>query len=360
MIAGNRPGSIQKCKFSAAKDGTLLGAEVRSWGDTGVAGRHGGVANPAVYRFRAQYHEHVDVATNAGAPRAFRAPRHPQGFFALEGMIDELAEALDMDPLALRRKNDPDPVRAAQWEAGAKEIGWERRKKSGSEKGRLRRGLGCAAARWHHTGRPGSAVRCRIGKDGSVLVANGAQDIGTGTRTVLAILVAVELGLTPADVTVRLGDTNDPVGPPSGGSQTTPSIAPPARRAGWLAKRELLQGVAAALGGDAAKMELRGGKVVGAPRDLTFKQACALLQVDAIDVTGQGTREDFSVPIYNGAVAGCQFAEVEVDTDTGSVRSSSVSPGQGRYNGPKLPSSCSSMGGSPVASQCHTRPHCTR
>jgi xanthine dehydrogenase YagR molybdenum-binding subunit len=324
VVAGNRPSSIQKCKFSVKRDGTLMGAEVEVWGTAGIAGSGAGVRNPAVYGFRATASNQSTVLTHAARGRAFRAPGHPQGFFALESMIDELAEAIEMDPLELRRKNDPNPVRLAQYGIGAKEIGWHRRKKSGSDKGAVRRGLGMAVTRWAHNARPGGrgaphAVFLRIDRDGSVLVANGAQDLGTGTRTVLAVVAAEELGLEPAAIDVRLGHTTDPAGPPSGGSQTAPSLAPVARYAAWKAKRALLDGVARAVGGDAAKMDLGNGRVVGAPKALTFKEACAVAG-GPIETTGEGRMEHYTLPKYTNEVAGVQFADVEVDTRTGRVR----------------------------------------
>ena len=98
LIAGNRPDTIQSCKFSVNKDGTLQGASVESWGTAGV-GRGAGVYNPGIYNFEGRMQTGHEVRTNAGRGRAFRAPRHPQGVFALEGMIDELADAIGMDPL---------------------------------------------------------------------------------------------------------------------------------------------------------------------------------------------------------------------------------------------------------------------
>ncbi|MHC4818649.1 MAG: xanthine dehydrogenase family protein molybdopterin-binding subunit, partial [Planctomycetota bacterium] len=181
-----------------------------------------------------------------------------------------------------------------------------------------------AASRWGHNARPGGpgaphAVFCRIERDGSVLLANGAQDLGTGTRTLIAILAAEELGLEPAAIDVRLGNTNDPAGPPSGGSQTAPSLAPVVRFAAWKAKRALLEGVARAAGGDAAKMDLKAGRVVGAPRAFTFEEACGLAGAP-IEATGEGRAEHFSLPKFTNEVAGVQFAEVEVSAETGRVR----------------------------------------
>ncbi|MHC4548334.1 MAG: xanthine dehydrogenase family protein molybdopterin-binding subunit [Planctomycetota bacterium] len=323
LVAGNRPSSIQQCKFSVRKDGTLMGAEVDSWGTAGVSGGGAGVRNPAVYRFKATSSNQRTVLTHASSGRAFRAPGHPQGIFALEGMLDELAEAIGMDPLELRRKNDPNPVRQAQYEIGALEIGWQRRRKNGAGKGPVKRGLGMAAALWGHNARPGRrggphGALCRIEKDGSVLMANGAQDLGTGTRTVIAIVAAEELGLQPFDIEVRLGHTNDPLGPPSGGSQTAPSLAPVVRYAAWKAKREILRAVAEAVGGDAAQMDLKEGQVLGAPRKLTFKEACSV--AGPVETTGEGKIEHYSLPRYTNEVAGVQFAEVEVDTETGRVQ----------------------------------------
>ncbi len=319
LVAGNRPDSIQRCKFSAKRDGTLCGASVEAFGTAGNGGG-AGVFNPGIYAFKAAALTQSDVLTHAGGARAFRAPSHPQGVFALEGMMDELADALGMDPLAFRKKNDRHPVRLAQYDVGAKEIGWERRVKSGSAKGPVKRGLGMASTRWGHNARPGDAVNCRIGRDGSVLFSNGSQDIGTGTRTVIAVIGAEELGLPVARVSVRLGHTSDPYGHGSGGSVTAPSIAPVVRHAAWLAKRELLAAVAAAAGGDAGTMDLRGGRVVGGSRDLTFEQACAMMPKEAIEAQGQGRAEFFGLPRFSGEVAGVQFAEVDVDTETGAVR----------------------------------------
>jgi xanthine dehydrogenase YagR molybdenum-binding subunit len=317
MVAGNRPDSIQTCRFSVKQDGTLMGAEVHARCTAGHAPDGAGVYNPGIYRFRATYSKQDAVLTHAARGRAFRAPGHPQGVFALEGMIDELADAIGMDPLELRRANDKSPVRLAQYELGAKEIGWDRRKKAGTDAGPVKRGLGMASARWGHSVRKDYQVRCTIGRDGSVLFANGAQDIGTGTRTVIGIVGAEELGLTLADVQVRLGNTNDPIGPGSGGSQTTPSLSPAARASAYEAKKLLFEQVAQALGGEPEKMDLRDGKVLGAARDLTFKQACGLMGVESVSAIGTGTT---GIPGFTGEVAGVQFAEVLVDTTTGAVR----------------------------------------
>jgi xanthine dehydrogenase YagR molybdenum-binding subunit len=166
-------------------------------------------------------------------------------------------------------------------------------------------------------GRPGNEVTCRIHADGTVESRNGAQDMGTGMKTVMAILTAEELGITPAEVRVSLGHTSDPVGPASGGSTTTPSLSPTVRHAAWLAKQELCQRVADHLGLDVAEVRCEGGKVIAGSRTLSFRDACKTIGPNPIQATGR------RFPNYDGYkdnVCGCQFAEVVVDSWTGLVR----------------------------------------
>src|SRR4029078_12483300 len=105
------------------------------------------------------------------------------------------------------------------------------------------------------------ACEVRIARDGSVEALSAVQDIGGGIKTVIAQVVAEELGLTPRDVAVRIGDTNLPVGPSSGGSTTTGSTTPAVRNAAYRAKLQFLEEVAPALGVPAGEVRLAGGAV---------------------------------------------------------------------------------------------------
>jgi xanthine dehydrogenase YagR molybdenum-binding subunit len=156
-----------------------------------------------------------------------------------------------------------------------------------------------------------------LGQDGVVEVHNGAQDIGTGTKTVLAVIVAEELGLDPAKLVVRMGDTQLPPGPGSGGSTTAPSVGPAARNAGAAARKAVSEAAAKKLGCGADAVKLAGGKVTGGGRSMTFAEACRLLPEERVRVSGQ---REANYRTYRGGVAGCQFAEVEVDVDTGHVK----------------------------------------
>jgi xanthine dehydrogenase YagR molybdenum-binding subunit len=120
---GNRPSSVQEMTLGVKKDGTLAAYKVAKSGTGGIGGG-AGAANPMIYDFGAVAEADFEVATNAGAAAAMRAPRHPQGSFALETILNMAAEAVGMDPLELRRKNDKHPIRARQYVEGAKRFGW--------------------------------------------------------------------------------------------------------------------------------------------------------------------------------------------------------------------------------------------
>ena len=295
-LGGNRPSSVQVVKIGAAKDGTVAGYTVRNWGTPGISGG-AGARNPMIYELGTTAKDEFSVLTHAGPAAAFRAPGHPQGSFALESAMDEAAAAIGMDPLAFRRKNDRNPVRLWQYEEGAKRFGWEAKRKRAPGRGPLCRGVGMGSAIWYVGGGPGSTVLVTAHRDGSVEVSNGAQDIGTGTRTVLAVIVAEVLGLEPGDLTVNLGRTEWPNGPFSGGSTTASSLGPCARDAAEKARAAIL-----------------GDKK---PTPAAWKAACAKMEGESATFSG-GRGPQYGT--YQGGVAGCQFAEVEVDVESGVVR----------------------------------------
>jgi xanthine dehydrogenase YagR molybdenum-binding subunit len=320
LVAGNRPDSIQRMKLAGTKDGTITALTTETFGTPGNGRGGAGASNSRIYKFPNLVAKQSSVSTFAGMGRAFRAPGHPQGVFALEGIVDMLAAKLGVDPLDLRMKNDPHPIRQIQWKLGADGIGWKtnRRAVPGSDAGPVKRGVGCAAGLWYQKGGGNWVVNVHVDKSGTVTVQNAVQDIGTGTRTVLAILVAEELGIDPADVDVRIGDTSFPAGPGSGGSTTTPSIGPAAREAGLRAR----EGLVAALADDwkckPEEVTFAGATFSGPDgKKAAFKDACALLGPEGLSVSGT-RRPNYAG--FHGETAGCQFAQVAVDVETGVVR----------------------------------------
>jgi xanthine dehydrogenase YagR molybdenum-binding subunit len=324
LCTGNAPSAQITVKIGAKKDGTLTAVEYTSYGSAGVAGG-AGTAGPvnALYANNPNLKvEEYTVFTNTGPSAPLRAPGHSQGAFALESAMDELADKLGMDPLELRKKNESSPVRAAEYDPGAKAIGWERRNaKPGEGSGPKKRGIGMANGNWYVFARDkGIGAQVKIHRDGSVELISGAQDIGTGFRTVIAVVAAEELGIDPAEITPRVGDTQFPEGPASGGSNTTNTVVPAVRLAANQAKTKLFEVAAPTLDAEPSELDAREGKifVAGEPsRSLTFKEAAAKMPGEVIDCTAERMKQ---YETYRSDIAGTQFAEVEVDTGTGEVR----------------------------------------
>lgn len=322
LVAGNRPSMTQRVRAGATKDGRLIAYDLRGYGTGGISGG-AGFTGPYVYEVPNVRTEKFAVAINAGNERAMRAPGHPQGEFAMDSLMDELAEKLDMDPLEFRRINDTGEtgkIRQAEYTLGAKEIGWRRRNSvPGAGSGVKKRGIGMGSGLWGGGGHAGTQARVTIHADGTVQAVTGTQDLGTGIRTVIAIIVAEELGLQPQDISVKIGDSQPglPSGG-SGGSTTTPSVAPVVKTAATAAKQKLFERIAPLLETQPEDLRAEDGVVYAASdrtKSLSWSAAAGHLGMETISGNGawhEGLSE-------NGA-AGTQFAEVEVDTETGEVK----------------------------------------
>jgi xanthine dehydrogenase YagR molybdenum-binding subunit len=343
LSVGNRPSSNQKLKLAADKEGKLLALHLINHG-TGGVGTGAGASGPAqsMYICPAICTEDYDVFINAGPAAAFRAPGHPQAVFALEQAIDELAEKLGMDPLEFREKNDPSDARKVERKIGAEKIGWSSRKAPGSDPGPIKRGIGVAQAIWYRFSSRDSHAEVRITRDGSVELLSGVQDIGGGIRTALAQVVAEELGLKPTDITIKIGDTSFPNGPGSGGSVTTNSMSPAARKAAWEAKKKFADNIAKKVGIAADDMVFADGKVSfksDPSKSMSFRKAASQLDVEQISANVQRSEDYPTEPQQpqpqgqqggnrrrgprgkgSGGLGGVQFAQVAVDTETGVIK----------------------------------------
>ena len=307
LAVGNRPSSFQKIKMGASADGMLLAFEMENYGTAGIGaggdsgGGGGGATIPAPYIYKVPNTrvKQSGVAVNAGSARAFRAPGNPPASFGMESALDDLAVKLGIDPLEMRLKNDPNPIRQREYKLGAEKIGWkEKYKKPGSSPGVVKTGIGCAGAGWGAGGgNKNTHGEAQINPDGSIEFRLGVQDIGTGTRTVIAVIAAELLGLKPEQITVKVGDTRFPPGPGSGGSTTCPSISPTVFDicTKSLEQLQTLSGLADA-------------------RGKNWFAACKKIGINPITIHGQWIEGLSSSP-----AGGVQFAEVEVDTETGLV-----------------------------------------
>lgn len=306
LSVGNRPSSFQKIKLGAKADGTLHAYELDNYGTAGIGsggaseGGGSGVDFPApyIYRIPNTRVNHTVVAVNAGSARAFRAPGHPPASYGMECAMDDLAVKLGMDPLDLRIKNDPGEIRQREYKLGAERFGWKQKyRPPGTSPGPVKTGIGCGAATWGGGGSRSTRGEAQINPDGSIEVRLGVQDIGTGTRTVIAVIAAELLGLRPDQITVKIGDTNYPPGPGSGGSTTCASVSPTVHDVCTKALEQL---------------QTQTG--IADARGANWFAACKKLGVEPMIVHGS-----WQQGLSSSGVGGVQFAEVEVDTETGLI-----------------------------------------
>jgi len=327
IAVGNRPSATAEIKIAGKKDGTITAFAAKSHGTPGNSGGVDGyhALLPYVYTVANVNNSNTTVRINAGVRRALRAPGHPQACFLTEAAVDDLCNKLGLNPMAVRLKNLPGDQRKAIYE---KELGiaaelsnwgksWHPPGK-GPSKGPVKHGIGLALHTWGGAGRGANDVRVTISSDGSVLVECSTQDLGTGQRTVLPIVVAEVLGLEVKDITSRIGESVFGRSTPSGGSTTCPGTAPAALNAAADARKNLFEKLAPRLGAQAADLSIdaaKPGKIIGKDKEWSWKEACAKLGMDKVQGVG-----DWSQGLSSQGVGGVQVAEVWVDTETGVVR----------------------------------------
>ena len=330
MVAGSRPSAYARVKVGATKDGKILAWESESWGS---GGNRGTGSPPYPYVFNAgiphQRMKHHSISTNVGDARAWRAPNHPQACLVTMGALEDLAAELKMDPLEFFLKNiELTGARANVYRdellKAAELIEWKKLWRPrgegapGSTK-TVKRGLGLSIHTW---GGNGHASDCdlTIHPDGAVEVKMGTQDLGVGTRTVLAIVAGDTLGLPIDAIKVQIGDSRLPPSGSSGGSTTVGGISSSTRRAAIDALVALFEKVAPAMNTTPDKLEAVGGKIqeIDKPTNsMTWKQACAKLGTQPLTTRGKNPGKE---TLTTGGVGGAQMADVSVDVETGVVK----------------------------------------
>jgi xanthine dehydrogenase YagR molybdenum-binding subunit len=330
VIAGVRPSIYGKVRMAARKDGTITAWQSESWGSGGVGGG-GRPPLPYVLEIPNQRLQHTAIANHIGPARAWRAPNHPQACVITMGAFEDLAAKLGRDPYDLLLQNIAlTGVRADIYKEelakAAELIGWKKSWHPRGDKtaGPVKRGLGLSIHTWGGRGHD-SNCDLTIQPDGSVEVKMGTQDLGTGTRTCIPIVVADTLGLPLEAINFKLGDNQYPTSGGSGGSTTIGGVSASSRIAALDALDKLFEAVAPALGAQPAELEAVGGKVQvkGNPaKALPWAQACARL--GGVPLTVRGTTPKGQHPLLNSGVGGVQMADVSVDVETGRVRINTI------------------------------------
>ncbi len=333
LAANPAPGCTIELEIGAKRDGTLTGLRSRilfeaggftEWRIEMVAAVL--IAGP--YRWPAFDIEALSVATNRVGVGSYRGPGGPQPAFAIESVLDEMADALSMDRLDLRAANlarpgepmvdgEPwPPVAAAQCLAAVREHPlWQRR--GGLPDGE---GVGLSLAYWPGA-KESAAALCRLDIDGGLTIVTGSVDM-TGTATAFACIAAEAFGVPVESVRVTTADTaNAPLAPMSGGSVVTYAVGAAVQRAAAQTRRKLLTAAAAELEVAAADLEIANGSiyVAGDPEPLLSVTALAEKicgfgsPYEPIDTVGA------SAPPALSPSCAAHLSHVRVDRETGQV-----------------------------------------
>jgi xanthine dehydrogenase YagR molybdenum-binding subunit len=346
---GHRPRTQQRMRLGATTEGKLVSLQQDYVNDLAILDNyhedcgeatafHYSVPNLRVAFGRAR--------RNIGSPTAMRGPGAVPGLYASESAMNELADQLKMDPVKLRVLNEPKideslgiPFSSRHYleclELGSEKFGWSKRNAAigAMKRDGLILGWGMAGAAWVAARFP-AAANVELRDDGTVRVASGTQDIGTGTYTILAQLSAQKTGVPLEKVEVVLGDTSLPPGPTSGGSMVTGSMVPAVFEAADKAIESLLTTATATAGSPFEKrkpdeLAFEGGRVFvkanGPAGGVPF--ADLLRRANLRLVTGSGKAEGTfgeRKPKFSTHSFGCHFVEVTWQPQIARLRVSRV------------------------------------
>jgi xanthine dehydrogenase YagR molybdenum-binding subunit len=324
MLPGHRPATELEIAAATDPSGMITGIVLTTHSNSGAAVGH--VVQPMVriiYPDVPKKLADYDVTLNGPPGKPFRGPGGPQAFWALEQAIDALAHQRGEDPLELRHRVDPNPARQPLYAWAQGLDAWKNRPPPQADRGRYRRGIGVACAAWFAFAEPHSRLELTSGPTG-VRARTGAQDMGNGTRTIIADTIAAQLGLKRSEIEVQVGDSDYVWGPMSGGSRTTSSLVPATVHACQQLREELT---------DAAEGHYGLRNPVTSPAgietiDRTIPWRDVMKIAPAISVVGRRKRDRggfFLFPIAGLGIeryisASIQIIEVEVDTRLGRVR----------------------------------------
>jgi xanthine dehydrogenase YagR molybdenum-binding subunit len=281
----------------------------------------------------------VEVATLDMVANTFmRAPGESVGTFGLESAIDELAHAMQMDPIALRLRNEPekDPTTGAPfssrnveeaYRAGAECFGWSRRSATPGTRreGEWLVGMGCATATYPYYRMPGGAARITLDKEGRAMVEIAAHEMGMGTATAQTQVAAERLGLPMEKVKFCHGDSRFPGVVLAGGSQQSAAIGSAVMAAQHALFAELLK----LCGKDSPLHGLKPDDVVGRDGGLgkldepaCFDSYAAILaRAGRDELVGEASAPPpLEVQHWSMHSHGAMFCEVRVNEVTGETR----------------------------------------
>ncbi|HWD07045.1 MAG TPA: xanthine dehydrogenase family protein molybdopterin-binding subunit [Amycolatopsis sp.] len=329
-----RAATVQKVTIGADADGTILGLRHDSWSSTPISRSF---VEPTSHGTSREWYATKNlsisqkmVPLNIPQTTFMRAPGEAPGSFALESAMDELAVALNMDPIELRKRNSSlaPPGKDLQWSSkhldecfdlGAREFGWSARRPGGHAEGDWLVGLGTATAMFPALRFP-ATVGITLHADGTAEVATSGADPGTGLLSVMSAVGAESLDLAPERITPKLGDSMLPPGGMSGGSTATASVG----TAIMLAASDVLDALLALASGPGAPFEgqeatYADGLVHGDTATMPFGELLRAVGQDSVSGSGSSAPGE-EVTKHSFSSFGAQFCEVRVHRLTGEAR----------------------------------------
>jgi xanthine dehydrogenase YagR molybdenum-binding subunit len=363
FTTGHRPRTLQRVAIGATRDGRITSIVHEGNGETSRYEEF----TEALLSATSYMYSCPNVRTSyrltpldIGTPNHMRGPGEASGIFALESAVDELSYALDIDPIELRRRNEPTidegenkPFSSRSlvqcYDLGAERFGWAQRTPAprSMRDGRLLVGMGVASATYPVWYLPTSA-RVRLYADGTVAVEVAASDMGPGTYTSMTQVAAETLGVPVEQVRVSIGRSDFPPAPPHGGSMTMASVGSAVRAACLAARDEVTRRAIAdqrspVFGAAPEGVEWIGGSVrrigdasAGQPYRDVLAGSGQPVEANASNQYDPAAAQRYSMHSF-GAV----FAEVAIDPDVGTIRVRRAlgAYGAGRIVNPLLASS---------------------
>jgi xanthine dehydrogenase YagR molybdenum-binding subunit len=332
----NRPATVQTISLGADHNGTLVALRHDSWCSTAM---DRGFVEQTSHSTSQHWYATQNLALsqrivplNIPQTTFMRAPGEAPGSFALESAIDELAVALNMDPIELRLRNNSaaPPGNDLQWsskhldecfQVGAARFGWTHRVPQGRTDGDWLVGLGTATAMFPALRFP-AKVEITLRADDTAVVSTSGADPGTGLLTVLSLVGAESLDISPDRITPRLGDSALPPGGLSGGSTGTASVGSAIMVAAPAVIDELLALASSPEAPfDGMDVTYADGRVLADGRTMTFGEVLRALDRSSVSATGSAAAGE-EVTKHSFSSFGAQFCEVRVHKWTREARAS--------------------------------------
>ncbi|RZK80887.1 MAG: xanthine dehydrogenase family protein molybdopterin-binding subunit [Pedobacter sp.] len=321
-MVGNRPAAFQKVGLGATKEGKLTGITHTAYGETSAYENFSeGVVNMSKFMYQCDNVNtlYSTVPLDLSVPIWMRGPGEATGAFALESAIDEMAHALNMDPLDFRTKNDPEidqqknkpfstkNIKEA-YQLGAEKIGWSNRSNTPGAltNGQWQTGYGVSIGVFN-ANRGRATVKGILKADGTLLLQSAASDIGPGTGTGMVLIANKVTKIPVSKITFELGDSSLPPAPSQGGSATLSTVG------------AAVNDVCVALKSTIAELAANSGMNATA----NFTEVLKKNNLPSVEVTKQSQsgaeRDKYSMYAFS-----IHFVQVQVNKLTGVVKASKI------------------------------------